>query len=118
MAIAAAFNLEIRQYNAVNLFINAKLSKLVYCYCLEGFNQDRYILELLRTLYGLKILPLLQYKELTSTLAKFGLKLILGTNCLFTNRQLIIFFYVDDIAVLFAKEDLPRLEEFEAKLLH
>jgi hypothetical protein len=38
MAIAAAFDLEIRQYNAVNVFINAKLSKLVYCYCLEGFN--------------------------------------------------------------------------------
>jgi len=38
MAIAAAFDLEIRQYNAVNAFTNAKLSKLVYCYCLEGFD--------------------------------------------------------------------------------
>jgi hypothetical protein len=41
MAIAAAFNLEIRQYDAVNAFINAKLSKLVYYYCPEGFNQNR-----------------------------------------------------------------------------
>jgi len=57
-------------------------------------------------LYGLKILPLLWYKELTNTLAKFGLKPILGTNCLFTNGRLIIFFYVDDIAVLCAKKDL------------
>jgi len=69
-------------------------------------------------LYGLKILLLLWYKELTSALAEFGLKPILGTNCLFTNRRLIVFFYVDDIAVLFAKEDLLRLKEFEAKLLH
>jgi len=38
MAIAAAFNLEIQQYNAVNAFINAKLSKPVYCYYLEGFD--------------------------------------------------------------------------------
>jgi hypothetical protein len=38
MAIAAAFNLEIRQYDAVNAFTNAKLSKLVYCYCPEGFD--------------------------------------------------------------------------------
>ena len=68
-------------------------------------------------LYGLKILPLLQYKELTSTLAKFGLKPVLGTNCLFTDGQLIVFFYVDDIAVLFTKKDLQRMEEFEAKLL-
>ena len=69
-------------------------------------------------LYGLKILPLLQYKELTSTLAKFRLELVLGTNYLFTDRQLIIFFYVDNIAVLFTKEDLLRLEEFKAKLLY
>jgi len=69
-------------------------------------------------LYRLKILLLLWYKELTNILAKFGLELVLGTNCLFTNRRLIIFFYVDDIAVLFAKKDLLRLEEFKAKLLH
>ena len=66
----------------------------------------------------MKVLPLLWYKELTNTLAKFGLKPVLGTNCLYTNRQLIIFFYVDDIAVLFTKKDLLKLEEFEAKLLH
>jgi len=38
MAIAAAFDLEIWQYNAVNAFINARLDKPVYYYCLEGFN--------------------------------------------------------------------------------
>ena len=69
-------------------------------------------------LYGLKISPLLQYKELTSTLAKFGLKLVLGTNYLFTDERLIVFFYVDDIAILFAKKDLLRLEKFKAKLLY
>ena len=69
-------------------------------------------------LYRLKISPLLWYKELTDTLTKFRLKPVLGTNCLYTDRWLIIFFYIDDIAVLFAKKDLLRLEEFKAKLLH
>jgi hypothetical protein len=69
-------------------------------------------------LYGLKISPLLWYKELTSTLAKFRLKPVPGTNCLFTNKRLIVFFYVDNIAVLFAKKDLLKLEEFKAKLLN
>ena len=69
-------------------------------------------------LYGLKISLLLWYKELTSILAKFGLKPVPGTNCLFINRRLIVFFYIDDIAVLFAKEDLLRLKEFKAKLLN
>jgi hypothetical protein len=68
-------------------------------------------------LYRLKILPLLWYKELTSTLAKFGLEPILGTNYLYTNGRLIIFFYIDNITVLFTKKDLPRLKEFKAKLL-
>jgi hypothetical protein len=69
-------------------------------------------------LYGLKISPLQWYKKLTSTQKKFKLKLVLGTNCLFTNRRLIVFFYINNIAVLFAKKDLLRLEEFKAKLLH
>ena len=59
IAIAAAFNLEIRQYNTVNVFTNAKLNKLIYCYCPEGFNQNGQILELLIALYRLKISPLL-----------------------------------------------------------
>ena len=69
-------------------------------------------------LYGLKILPLLWYKELTSSLTKFRLKPVLGTNCLYTDRRLIVFFYIDDITALFTKKDLPRLEEFKTKLLH
>ena len=68
-------------------------------------------------LYRIKILPLLWYKELTSILTKFGLESILGTNCLYTDGRLIIFFYVDDITVLLAKKDILRLKEFKAKLL-
>jgi len=67
-------------------------------------------------LYRLKILLLLWYKELTNTLAKFGLEL--GTNYLFTDGRLIIFFYIDNITVLFAKKDLLKLKEFKAKLLY
>jgi len=90
----------------MNVFINTRLDKLVYYYYPEGFNQNGYILKLLMALYRLKISPLLWYKELINTLAKFGLKPVPGTNCLYTNRQLIIFFYIDNIAVLFAKKDL------------
>ena len=108
MAIAAAFDLEIRQYDAVNAFTNAKLNKPVYCYCPEGFDQDGHVLKLLMALYGLKISPLLWYKELTSTLTEFGLKPVPGTNCLYTDGRLIVFFYVDDIAVLFAKKRPPK----------
>ena len=69
-------------------------------------------------LYKLKISLLLQYKELTSILAKFGLKLVLGINCLFIDRRLIIFFYIDNITILFTKKDFLRLKEFKIKLLY
>jgi len=69
-------------------------------------------------LYKLKILLLLWYKELTSTLIKFKLKPVLGTNYLYTNRQFIVFFYIDNIAIIYTKKDLLRLEEFKIKLLH
>ena len=40
IAIAAYFNLEIRQYDAINAFINAELTIPVYCYLLEGFSNS------------------------------------------------------------------------------
>ena len=69
-------------------------------------------------LYRLKILLLLWYKKLTNILTKFKLKPVLSTNCLYINGQLIIFFYMDNIAILFAKKDFLKLKEFKAKLLH
>ena len=102
----------------MNAFTNTKLNKLVYCYCPEGFGQNRQILELLIALYRQKLSPLLWYKEHTSILAKFRFKLVLNTNCLFIDKPLIIFFYIDNIAILFAKKDFLKPEEFEAKLLY
>ncbi|KAI6248578.1 hypothetical protein HI914_03537 [Erysiphe necator] len=37
MSIAAAFDLDIKQYDAVNAFSNAKLPHPVYCKCAEGY---------------------------------------------------------------------------------
>ena len=46
------------------------------------------------------------------------MKPVPDTNCLYTDGWLIIFFYIDNIAVLFTKKDFLRLEEFKAKLLY
>jgi Reverse transcriptase (RNA-dependent DNA polymerase) len=39
MAILAAFDLEIRQYDAVNAFINADMNEEIYCLCPEGYKE-------------------------------------------------------------------------------
>ncbi|KAK7178015.1 Retrovirus-related Pol polyprotein from transposon TNT 1-94-like protein 1 [Paraphaeosphaeria sporulosa] len=45
-----------------------------------------------------------------------GLKPVEGIPCLFTNDKLIVFFYVDDIVVLFHPNNLAAHAEFEQKL--
>jgi hypothetical protein len=57
IALAAAFNLELRQYNATNAFINALLNDEIYVQCPEGYTNHEHVLLLLRALYGLKEAP-------------------------------------------------------------
>src|SRR5436305_7634821 len=85
IAIIAAFDLETRQYNAVNAFANASLPNPIAYECVKGYNKPGFILRILRALYRLKISPVLWYKEFTITLENLGLYLVLGTNCLFIN---------------------------------
>jgi len=117
MAIAAYFNLEIRQYDAVNAFINAPLETPVYCYPPEGFADSDHLWELRRALYGLKTSPLLWYKEITKTLKELGLHEVKEAPCLWKSDKLIVFFYVDDIVILARPAHMATLDDFERRLL-
>src|SRR5580692_1313199 len=75
IAITAAFDLETRQYDAVNAFVNADLPTPILCNCAEGFERNGFKLWLTKALYGLKTSPVLWYWEFTKTLEKLGLKL-------------------------------------------
>jgi Reverse transcriptase (RNA-dependent DNA polymerase) len=59
IAIAAVFDLEIRQYDAVNAFVNSKLNEQIYYVPPEGYERSNQSWLLLRALYGLKQSPLL-----------------------------------------------------------
>jgi hypothetical protein len=59
MALAARWNLEIRQLNAVNAFPNSELDKKVYVELPDGFKISEKVRRLLRALYGLRRSPLL-----------------------------------------------------------
>jgi hypothetical protein len=118
MAIAAYFNMEIRQYDAVNAFTNAQLTTPVYCHLPEGFSDNDHLWKLNRALYCLKTLPLLWYKELTKTLAELGLHEVKDAPCLWKNDKLLVFFYVDDIVVLCLLAHTAALDDFDWRLLH
>lgn len=117
MAITAYFGLETRQFDAVNAFLNAKMRKPAWIRLPNGYNLPGKILLLLKALYGLRISPLLWYDHLHDLMKDLGLKPIAECACLFANDKLIVFFYVDDIVVLFHHSDQAFYDEFEAKLM-
>jgi hypothetical protein len=113
MAIAAAFDLETWQLDAVNAFTNSEIDETIYCDYPKGFEQFGRCLLLLRALYGLRRSPLLWLKELSGTLKELGLNEVEAETCLFSNDWLVVFFYVDDIVTLCRTTDLPRLYRFK-----
>jgi uncharacterized protein YcgI (DUF1989 family) len=59
MAIAATFNLDIRQINALNVFVNSEINEEVYTWMADGFSESGYIYQLQRALYSLYRSPYL-----------------------------------------------------------
>ena len=54
IAIAAKFDLELKQYDVINAFVNAKLTKDVYMRMPLGYRKPDIMVKLLRALYGLR----------------------------------------------------------------
>ncbi|KNG44199.1 reverse transcriptase rna-dependent dna [Stemphylium lycopersici] len=120
MALACAFNLKAMQYDVPNAFLNATLDRALYVRTPDGF-KDRYgqTLRLLRALYGLKEAPRLWALHFQASLRKLGLHPIQGFPCLWMNDRVILFFYVDDIIILYHpnyQEDFEKLEQQLIKL--
>ena len=117
MALVAAFDLETRQYDAVNAFANSPIDEPVYCKVPQGWTGSNLILLLLlRALYGLKQSPALWYKQFSQTLIDLGLEPVSGIDCLFTNDYMLLFFFVDDVVVLYHHQYVKKVDDFQARL--
>jgi hypothetical protein len=97
MAIACYFDLEIKQFDAKNAFSQTLLDELIYIHYPEGFKRHGHVLRLIKALYGLRRSPLLWFNEISKALTKLGFRCISDARCLFIKKDLIVFFYVDDI---------------------
>ena len=116
MAVAAAFDLEAHQLDAVNAFTNSQLDDTIYCEHPDGFKKQGSCLLLHRALYGLRRSPRLWHNELSKTLTSLGLHTVADEPCLFTSHQLVVFFYVDDLITLCRKTELLTMEHFKEEL--
>jgi len=116
MAICAKFDLETRQFDAVNAFTNSDLDETIYCEMPKGFKRRGWCWKLLKALYGLRRSPLLWYRELSLKLKELGLEPIYEDACVFHDGKILVFFYVDDIIVMFRKESQARFEQVKRGL--
>lgn len=113
MAITAAFDLETGQYDAVNAFTNSSINKATYCSPPQGWKGDiNILLKLVQALYGLKQSPALWYRHLSRTLIDLGLDPTPGVECRFTNDYMVVFFFVDDICILYDKKFTKEVDAF------
>jgi len=119
MAITAAYDLEIKQVDAINAFLNSDLDEEVYIKYPPGMERANKVLRLVKALYGLKRSPRLWYEELTGTLRGLGLNEINGMKCVMASNDGIVFFYVDDIMMLYhhskSKHMNALLDQLQAK---
>ena len=123
MAIAAERNLEIRQFDVVGAFLNARITaeNPVICEMPDGFRKEGMSVKLNRALYGLRDSPLLWYEEFSGSLREFGLMASKEEPCLFFDqeRKVWVLFYVDDTLIMYAEEDekqaLEKLSKITAK---
>jgi Reverse transcriptase (RNA-dependent DNA polymerase)/Pol polyprotein, beta-barrel domain len=116
MAIAARWNLEARQCDAVNAFTNSLLDEIVYIKCPDGFKHEGWVILLQRALYGLRRSPLLWQQDLAQTFKELDLQQGSEEVCIFNNDWLTVFVYVDDIVFLYRKKDEDKMNAFQKRL--
>lgn len=116
LAIAARFDLELIQYDAVNAFVNAYLDDVVHMEMPPGHRKPNSILKLQKALYGLRRSPLLWQKELTGTLSSLGFEKIPHEPCVMIKNGIIVFFYVDDIVIAYKRDQQQEVGEFVEQL--
>ena len=116
MAIAAYFDLELRQLDAVSAFTNSVLRRKIYVRLPDGFQQLRKCLLLHRALYGLKEAGHLWYEEFTGALRDMGMRCAGDEPCLWLNNWLVLFFFVDDIVAMFRPAYASKWDQFRADL--
>ncbi|KAJ5314846.1 uncharacterized protein N7443_001730 [Penicillium atrosanguineum] len=115
-ALVVAFDLDLRQRDAVTAFLNSKLNKETYTRMPEGFESPGKCWKLHRALYGLRISPRLWQQEAAGVLQKLGLRQVPEDPCVFVGEGILVFFYVDDILIASHRSARERAQKLERDL--
>ncbi|MGZ8926642.1 MAG: reverse transcriptase domain-containing protein, partial [Nitrososphaeraceae archaeon] len=114
LAIATILDLELKQFDVDNAFLNAVLNEDIYMQQPEGYINDKFPnapLKLLKSLYGLKQAPYEWNDDINETLIKLEFKRCASDSCVyyyentFTGKPILIGLFVDDIIVSYDTAD-------------
>jgi hypothetical protein len=89
---------------------------MVYYQMLEGFYILSKYLLLNKTFYNLARAPRFWFKNFSSIFLSIGFRQIPDISCLFTNRMIIVFFYIDNIVILNRKKNKIITKKFKTNL--
>lgn len=122
LSLAARRDMELRQLDVPQAFIQAALEEDVYMEMPQGFEIDGMVCHLKKSLYGLKQSPRNWYLLISAFITdKLGFSATVSDPCLFwkhsrTGQQILLFLFVDDMQVAFHKEDEQEWEEAHMQL--
>ncbi|KAF7573989.1 hypothetical protein PtrM4_056120 [Pyrenophora tritici-repentis] len=116
VSIAARFDLELKQYDVSNAFVNADIDRTVYMRMPPGYRKQGTILQLNKALYGLRISPLLWQRHFTAFLLEIGFSPVPHEPCCMIRDGVFTFFYVDDIILASSKRHAEVARKVEEEL--
>ena len=128
MSIAARFDLEAKQFDVTNAFLNSTFDKSqgkVFCRLPDGYEEvleqpkgstSGFVAELDKALYGLRSSPLMWYNEFVTQLEAAGLQKSTEEPCIFTNNRILLLFYVDDILMFYHREQQSEASDLIDRL--
>lgn len=117
LLVAAVLRLEVRQYDFVTAFLNAKLGVRIYIEQPEGYRvrgKEDHVCLLLKSLYGLRQAPLEWNHALHELLLRMGFARCYKDYGLYVRRRgdkiALVTVYVDDILIIGTLSDIEKTQ--------
>jgi Reverse transcriptase (RNA-dependent DNA polymerase) len=111
LALANAFNYELRQMDVVTAFLYADADEIMYMRVPEGFERggDVWVLLLKKSLYGTKQAPHLWNNNVNAFIVSVGFTRLVSDACVYVKRtkygMIIMSIFVDDIVIAYDARD-------------
>ena len=110
-ALSARFDLEMKQYDAVNAYTNALLPKPVYMRMPKGHALKGCILRVLKALYGLRVSARLWQDVFSKAFIDIGFEQISDEPCVLIKDGQIVLYHVDDFIMSFPQDRSAPADE-------